>query len=83
MKKIDSKTIASILIGTVLEWYDFSLLGLMAPIISTLFFPSKAPILSLLATFGVFASGFIARPIGGILFGHFGDRHGRRAALSM
>jgi MHS family proline/betaine transporter-like MFS transporter len=83
MMKIDSKTIASILIGTVLEWYDFSLLGLMAPIISTLFFPAKTPILSLLATFGVFASGFIARPIGGILFGHFGDRHGRRAALSI
>ncbi len=83
MNKIDKRTISSILIGTVLEWYDFSLLGLMAPIISTLFFPAKTPILSLLATFGVFASGFIARPIGGILFGHLGDRRGRRVALSI
>jgi MHS family proline/betaine transporter-like MFS transporter len=83
MTKINLMTISSILIGTMLEWYDFSLLGLMAPFISTLFFPGKDPALSLLATFGVFASGFIARPIGGILFGHLGDRYGRRSTLSL
>lgn len=55
----------------------------MAPILAQLFFPSSTPILSLLATFGVFASGFIARPIGGIIFGHIGDRYGRRTALSL
>jgi len=83
MKQINLMTISSILIGTMLEWYDFSLLGLTAPFISTLFFPAKNSVLSMLATFGVFASGFIARPIGGMLFGHFGDRHGRRSALSI
>jgi MHS family proline/betaine transporter-like MFS transporter len=75
-------TIISIVIGTILEWYDFALIGLMAPIISNLFFPSKSAIVSLLTTFCVFASGFLIRPIGGIIFGHIGDRHGRRAALS-
>jgi len=76
-------TIASVLIGTMLEWYDFSLLGSMAPIMSTLFFPSKLVMLSLLASLSVFASGFLVRPIGGIIFGYIGDRDGRRAALSM
>lgn len=76
-------TLISILMGTILEWYDFSLLGSMAPILSQLFFPSNSPLLSLLATFGVFASGFIARPLGSILFGHIGDTHGRRIALSL
>ncbi len=75
--------IAGILIGTILEWYDFSLVGSLAPIIATLFFPSKSPTLSLVATFGVFATGFIARPLGGAIFGHIGDLHGRRNALSL
>lgn len=74
--------IIGIIFGTILEWYDFSLLGSLAPIISKLFFPSVSPTLSLLATFGVFATGFIARPIGGLIFGHIGDRYGRKNALS-
>jgi len=82
MKKIDLFAVSSIVIGTILEWYDFALLGLMAPLISNLFFPSKSAIISLMATFSVFASGFLVRPIGGIIFGHIGDRHGRRTALS-
>jgi len=82
MKKIDIPAVASIIIGTILEWYDFALLGLMAPIISNLFFPSKSSTVSLLASFSVFASGFIVRPIGGVFFGHIGDKYGRRAALS-
>ncbi|OGT42429.1 MAG: hypothetical protein A3F13_08270 [Gammaproteobacteria bacterium RIFCSPHIGHO2_12_FULL_40_19] len=83
MKKINYIIVISILIGTILEWYDFSLLGSLAPVISNLFFPNKSPALSLLATFSVFATGFIARPIGGILFGHIGDRKGRKDALSI
>jgi MHS family proline/betaine transporter-like MFS transporter len=83
MNKTNYITIAGILIGTILEWYDFSLLGSLAPIMSSQFFPSESPTLSLLATFGVFATGFIARPIGGLIFGHIGDRHGRRNALSL
>ena len=74
--------IIGIIFGTILEWYDFSLLGSLAPIISKLFFPSESATLSLLATFGVFATGFIARPIGGLIFGHIGDRSGRKNALS-
>jgi len=75
--------IAGILIGTILEWYDFALVGSLAPIIAALFFPSKSPTLSLVATFGVFATGFIARPLGGAIFGHIGDLHGRKNALSL
>lgn len=76
-------SLLSVLMGTILEWYDFALLGAMAPIISHLFFPSDSKTLSLLATFGVFASGFIMRPIGGIIFGHIGDTLGRKTALSL
>ncbi len=76
-------SILSILVGTVLEWYDFSLLAAMAPLISMLFFPSINPAASLLATFSVMASGFLVRPIGAAIFGHVGDRYGRTVALSM
>jgi MHS family proline/betaine transporter-like MFS transporter len=82
MRRANFFAIGSILIGTILEWYDFALLGLMAPLISNLFFPSTSPTVSLLATFSVFASGFLVRPIGGVIFGHIGDRHGRIKALS-
>lgn len=76
-------TIAGILSGTILEWYDFSLLGSLAAVISTLFFPPNSGVTSLLATFGVFATGFLARPLGGLIFGHFGDKLGRTSTLSL
>lgn len=72
----------SIIIGTILEWYDFSLLGSLAPVISSHFFPSSSASLSLLATFSVFATGFIARPLGAIVFGYVGDRHSRSKAFA-
>jgi MFS transporter, MHS family, proline/betaine transporter len=68
-------------IGSVLEWYDFAVYGYLAPIIGTLFFPSNDPVSSLLAAFGVFAIGFLARPVGGLVFGQIGDRLGRKPAL--
>ena len=68
-------------IGTVLEWYDFSLYAYFAPILSSLFFPSENPTTSIILTYSVFAIGFFARPIGAILFGHFGDRLGRKNIL--
>jgi MHS family proline/betaine transporter-like MFS transporter len=68
-------------VGSVLEWYDFALYGYLAPIIGTLFFPADDPVASLLAAFGVFAIGFAARPVGGVVFGHIGDRIGRKPAL--
>jgi MFS transporter, MHS family, proline/betaine transporter len=70
------------LIGNVLEWYDFALYGYFASIISPLFFPSDNKTWSLIATFAVFAIGFIMRPVGAILFGHFGDKYGRKNSLA-
>ena len=69
--------------GTSIEWYDFFLYGTAAALVfPTLFFPEDMPrYVSLIASFGTFAVGFIARPVGGILFGHFGDRVGRKRAL--
>jgi MHS family proline/betaine transporter-like MFS transporter len=75
------RTVVAGMIGNVLEWYDFALFGFMAPILSPLFFPAEDRLASLLATYGVFAVGFLMRPIGGIFFGHIGDRFGRKRAL--
>jgi MHS family proline/betaine transporter-like MFS transporter len=68
--------------GTALEWYDLTLYVYLAPVISGLFFPSSDEVASLLATYGVFAVGYLMRPIGAIFFGWFGDTHGRKAALT-
>ncbi len=68
-------------IGNALEWYDFTIYAFFVPIIATQFFPNKDPFLSLLATFGVFAVGFLVRPLGAILFGYIGDHAGRKKAL--
>lgn len=76
------KTVLAGAIGNVLEWYDFALFGYFAPVLSRLFFPASDPSLSLIATFGVFAVGFLARPLGALLFGYWGDTRGRRAALA-
>jgi MHS family proline/betaine transporter-like MFS transporter len=69
-------------IGNALEWYDFAVYGYFVSTISKLFFPGTDPIASLLATYAVFGVGFVMRPVGSILFGIYGDRHGRRRALS-
>lgn len=68
-------------IGNVIEWYDFALYGYMAGIISTLFFPAKDRVASLLATYGVFAAGFIMRPLGSFVFGWLGDTIGRSRTM--
>jgi MFS transporter, MHS family, proline/betaine transporter len=73
--------IASV-IGNTLEWYDFAVYGYFVSTISGLFFPSSDPLASTLATYAVFGIGFVMRPVGSILFGIYGDRHGRRRALS-
>ncbi len=69
-------------IGNVLEWYDFALYGYFAPVFAALFFPSNHPSVSLISAFGVFAVGFLARPLGALLFGYWGDTVGRRSALA-
>lgn len=68
-------------LGTTLEWFDFTLFIYLAPVISKLFFPSSDGVTSLLATFAVFAVGYLMRPLGGLFFGSYGDRHGRKQAL--
>ncbi|MBA2409968.1 MAG: MFS transporter [Gammaproteobacteria bacterium] len=80
-KKHNSTRLLAGVVGNVLEWYDFALYGYLVPVISKLFFPSDNTITSLLATFGIFAIGFLMRPLGAVLFGHIGDRFGRRQAL--
>ncbi len=75
------KVTAASLIGTTLEFYDFLLFGFVAPVFAMLFFPSSSMVASLLAVFAAFAVGFIGRPIGAILFGHVGDRIGRKYTL--
>ncbi|MGD8418258.1 MAG: MFS transporter, partial [Pseudomonadales bacterium] len=71
------------LAGTSIEWFDFFLYGTAAALVfPTVFFSEDMPyFVSLIASFSTFAVGFLARPVGGIVFGHFGDRHGRKKAL--
>lgn len=69
--------------GNVMEWYDFAVYGYFAAILGAAFFPSKDPTVSLLSAFGVFAGGYLMRPLGGLIFGHIGDRLGRRRALTV
>ncbi|MDV3125953.1 MHS family MFS transporter [Mycobacterium sp. 21AC1] len=69
-------------IGTTIEWYDFFLYGTAAALVfSPLFFPAVSPAIGLIAAFGTYAVGFLARPLGGIIAGHIGDRVGRKAML--
>jgi len=69
------------MIGNVIEWYDFGLYGYMAVLISELFFPHADKTVSLIATYGVFAAGFLMRPLGAIFFGHLGDTVGRKRVM--
>ena len=69
-------------IGSALEWYDFTLYIYLAPVLADLFFPSSDPLDALLATYGVFAAGFLMRPLGAVFFGNLGDARGRKAALT-
>jgi MFS family permease len=69
-------------IGTAIEWYDFFLYGTTAALVfPTLFFPQLSQFAAVLASFGTFSVAFLARPLGGVLFGHFGDRVGRKSML--
>eukprot|EP01084_Bolivina_argentea_P287461 493268_1 len=70
-------------IGNILEWYDFAVFGFLAQPIGTNFFPSESSTAELIQAYGVFAGAFIARPIGGIVFGILGDKMGRKLALQI
>jgi MFS transporter, MHS family, proline/betaine transporter len=69
--------------GNILEWYDFSIYGFFAYAIGENFFPSAHASSELIDAFGVFAAGFLMRPVGAVVFGHIGDRYGRRNALTL
>jgi len=74
---------ASVL-GTTVEWYDFLVYGTAAALVfNKLFFPNFDPLVGTLAAFGSYAVGFVARPLGGAVFGHYGDRLGRKAMLTL
>jgi MFS family permease len=76
------KIVAASAFGTIIEWYDFFIYGTAAALVfGRLFFPSSEATVSTLAALSVYAVGYAARPLGGIIFGHFGDRVGRKSML--
>lgn len=75
------KVVISGMVGNGLEWYDYALYGQMAWLLGKLFFPAGDASVQLLASFGVFAAGFIVRPVGAVFFGWLGDKYGRRLAM--
>lgn len=75
------RTLGLVSVGNVFEWYDFTIYGLFAPQIAATFFPSENPIAGLLSTFIVFVVGFLARPVGGLVFGRLVDRRGRKPVM--
>ncbi len=78
---VNRRTIAAGTIGTILEWYDFGIYAFLATVLAKHFFPTADPTVSLIAAFGVFASGYLMRPVGAVVLGQIGDRVGRRPAL--
>jgi MHS family proline/betaine transporter-like MFS transporter len=81
LKTAERSTVVAGLAGNIMEWFDFGVYGFFAEAVGKLFFPAHDPAVSLLASFGVFAAGFLARPLGGLFFGYIGDSRGRRTAV--
>jgi metabolite-proton symporter len=76
------RVVAASLVGTSLEWYDFFIYGTAAALVfNKLFFPSFDPLVGTVLSFATFAVGFVSRPLGGVIFGHYGDRIGRKNVL--
>jgi len=81
-RKMLTRAALAATIGTTIEWYDFFLYGTATGLVfGSLFFPNDNPLVATLNAFGVYAVGFITRPIGAAIFGHFGDRIGRKSTL--
>src|SRR5580765_6142397 len=77
-----TKVIVASLVGTSLEWYDFFIYGTAAALVfNKIFFPTFEPLVGTLLAFTTYAVGFVARPLGGLIFGHYGDRIGRKNVL--
>ena len=80
--RVPRKVAAASLVGTTIEWFDFFIYGTAAALVfNRVFFPSVSPALGTIAALGTFAAGFVARPLGGAFFAHFGDRVGRKPML--
>ena len=77
------KVVMASFIGNFVEWFDYAAYGYLAAIIATVFFPETDKTTALLATFAVFAISFLVRPLGGVVWGHIGDKVGRKQALSL
>lgn len=76
------KAVVAATVGTTIEWYDFFIYGTAAGLVfGRLFFPNEDPLTATLAAFGTYFVGFVGRPIGAAIFGHYGDRIGRKATL--
>src|SRR5919205_816014 len=76
------RVIAASLVGTSLEWYDFFIYGTAAALVfNQIFFPEFDPLVGTLLAFTTYAVGFVARPLGGVVFGHYGDKLGRKNVL--
>ena len=76
------RVVASALVGATIEWYDFFLYGVVAGIVfNKLYFPASDPVVATLLAYTTFAVGFVTRPLGGVIFGHFGDKLGRKSML--
>jgi MHS family shikimate/dehydroshikimate transporter-like MFS transporter len=81
-EKAIRKVVISALVGASLEWYDFFLYGVVAGIVfNKLYFPASDPTVSTMLAYATFAVGFVTRPLGGVIFGHFGDKLGRKSML--
>ena len=80
---VSMKTIMSAAFATLIEWFDFTIYIYIASYISELFFPPQLGLASLIETFGIFAAGYLMRPIGGIVFGQLGDRLGRKKTIML
>ncbi len=82
-KSLARRVVAACATGNFIEWFDFTLYGFSSVIIASVFFPGDNQTAALLGTFAIYGVAFLARPVGGVVFGRLGDRVGRRAALSV
>ncbi len=83
LNKSEARLVGITALGGLLEYYDFIIFALMAGYLANHFFPNSDPHTSLLTTFATFSVGYLSRPLGGLLFGHLGDRYGRKCTFAV